>query len=327
MRASCHGAKGEGGKDLQGKPLAGDRSLAELTKLIEKTMPEDAPGKCVGEDARKVAAYIYDAFYSPIAQARNQPARIELSRLTVRQYRHTLSDLLAKSRGARWDAQRGLKGEYFKSRQFNGKERKLERLDPQVQFDFGADSPVPGEIDPAEFGVRWKGSIYAPETGEYEFILETQNGAVLWVNDQNRPADRRRRNPLGQGRGGPADRFGCWVAGRIRCVCISSNPKQAKEKTARIALKWTIPHREPEIISGRYLSPVNSPATLVVQTRFPPDDRSMGYERGTAISQAWDQAVTDAAMRSRRLRGRASACRLVGCGRHGGPADRAEQAA
>jgi hypothetical protein len=36
-----------------------------LAKLIDKTMPEDEPEKCVGEDARKVAAYIYDAFYSP----------------------------------------------------------------------------------------------------------------------------------------------------------------------------------------------------------------------------------------------------------------------
>ena len=35
-------------------------------------MPEDAPGECVGEDAEKVAAYIYESFYSKAAQARNQ---------------------------------------------------------------------------------------------------------------------------------------------------------------------------------------------------------------------------------------------------------------
>ncbi len=29
---------------------------------------------------------------------------------------------------------------------------------------------------------------------------------------------------------------------------------------------------------------------------FPPDDRSVGYERGTSISKAWDQATTDAAL-------------------------------
>ena len=31
-------------------------------------------------------------------------------------------------------------------------------------------------------------------------------------------------------------------------------------------------------------------------TPFPPDDRSVGYERGTSVSKAWDQATTDAAI-------------------------------
>ena len=35
---------------------------------------------------------------------------------------------------------------------------------------------------------------------------------------------------------------------------------------------------------------------FVLATRFPPDDRSVGYERGTAISKAWDEATTDAAI-------------------------------
>ena len=35
---------------------------------------------------------------------------------------------------------------------------------------------------------------------------------------------------------------------------------------------------------------------LVLQTAFPPDDRSVGYERGTSVSKAWDQATTDAAL-------------------------------
>jgi hypothetical protein len=34
----------------------------------------------------------------------------------------------------------------------------------------------------------------------------------------------------------------------------------------------------------------------VVQTPFPPDDRSVGYERGSAISKEWDSATTDAAL-------------------------------
>ena len=76
----------------------------ELVPLISKTMPEDDPGTCVGEDADKVAAYIYDAFYSKVAQARAKPPAIELSRLTVRQYRNAVADLIGSFRpAARWE--------------------------------------------------------------------------------------------------------------------------------------------------------------------------------------------------------------------------------
>jgi hypothetical protein len=39
-----------------------------------------------------------------------------------------------------------------------------------------------------------------------------------------------------------------------------------------------------------------SPATFVVTTPFPPDDSSVGYERGTSVSKAWDEATTQAAV-------------------------------
>ena len=75
---------------------AGRRSA--LTRKIEKTMPEDAEGTCVGEDAKSVAAYIYDAFYSPAAQARNRPPAKDLTRLTISQYRTSVMDLFGHFR-------------------------------------------------------------------------------------------------------------------------------------------------------------------------------------------------------------------------------------
>src|SRR5262245_19084103 len=108
--ASCHGKSGEGSKTY-GHLLLGNRSVNQLAKFIAKTMPEDDPGTCVGDDAQKVADYIYDAFYSKTAQARNKPPRIELSRLTVRQYNNTLADLIGSFRTpGTWDEQRGLRG-------------------------------------------------------------------------------------------------------------------------------------------------------------------------------------------------------------------------
>ena len=52
-------------------------------------------GRLRGRDAENVAAYIYELFYSKSAQARNKfvPSRIELSRLTVRQYKNAIADL------------------------------------------------------------------------------------------------------------------------------------------------------------------------------------------------------------------------------------------
>src|SRR5688572_33303903 len=81
--AHCHGEQGEGVRDEYAQPLIGDRSLLDLKRLIAKTMPKDDVGNCTGENADQVAAYIYDAFYSPAAQVRNRPPRIDLARLTV----------------------------------------------------------------------------------------------------------------------------------------------------------------------------------------------------------------------------------------------------
>src|SRR5207253_8516164 len=85
--ASCHGAKGEDTEDNYPNPLVGEKSVVQLANFIARKMPKDSPDKCKGPDAGKVAAYIYETFYSKEAQERNKPPRIELSRLTVRQYR------------------------------------------------------------------------------------------------------------------------------------------------------------------------------------------------------------------------------------------------
>jgi mono/diheme cytochrome c family protein len=289
----CHGVGGEGVKDKHNHPLVGDHSLAELTNLIAKTMPEDNPGSCVGEDAHRVATYVYDRFYSPIAQARNQRARIELARLTARQHRQIVGDLIAGFRwNTDWGSERGLKGEYFQGEWHNHK--KLERVDPAVHFDFHGDSPVPGQIEPGEFSIVWHGSVYAPETGEYTFIVESENSSSLWVNDP--------KHPLIDGRvkSGKdlATQETLWlVGGRAYGVRLElRKSKKSKDQTASMALKWRLPRREPELIPTRYLSTKDSPATLIVATRFPPDDRSAGYERGSSISKAWDQAATEVAL-------------------------------
>jgi cytochrome c5 len=306
--ASCHGRQGEGSKTY-GHPLVGDRSVNQLAKYITENMPDDDPGTCVGEDAEKVSAYIYDAFYSKTAQARNKPPRIELSRLTVRQYENTIADLIGSFRTpGKWDEQRGLHGDYLKTRfrRRGGGGRAFDRVDPEILFDFGLVSPDPSnkELDPFRFSIRWEGSILAPEPGDYEFIIRTEHAARLWINDTQRPL-------IDAGvKSGNDTEFRQSIrllGGRVYTLRLEfakgkqgepdkKNYDLPKPAKASIALLWKVPQRAEEVIPRRNLSPSKFAETFVLQTPFPPDDRSVGYERGSTISKAWDQATTDAAI-------------------------------
>jgi mono/diheme cytochrome c family protein len=293
--AKCHGNGGEGVADEYAKPLIGDHSVQELARIVEKTMPEDDPGTCVGEDARLVARYMYDAFYSPVAQARHQPARIELSRLTVRQYRQSVADLVGGFRwNGQWGDKRGLQAEYFKTRTFRRGDRVIERLDPTVEFNFGTKSPDADKIPPDEFSIRWTGGLLAPESGEYEIVVSSENGARLWLNDPVRPlVDASVKSGTETEHRASIQLLG----GRIYPLRLEYfKNKQGKDRPGSIALKWKLPHRAVETIPARNLSPKPFPVVFVVTTPFPPDDRSVGYERGTSVSQAWEQASTDAAL-------------------------------
>src|SRR6478672_6284028 len=98
MCAKCHGKEGEGSDEEYPERLIGELSVGELARLIDKTMPYQHPEKIGADESLLVSAFIHDAFYSPVAQERNRPARVELSRLTVRQYQNAVSDLVGSFR-------------------------------------------------------------------------------------------------------------------------------------------------------------------------------------------------------------------------------------
>ena len=304
--ASCHGAKGQGDENGYSKPLVGDRPLVELSKLIDETMPEGEPEVLSAEESAKVAEYIYGAFYSPDAQVRNAPPRVELSRLTVRQYRSAIADLAASFTGqGNWDDRRGLDAEYYKGRRQRRENRVIERVDPTVNFDFGVKSPDAEKIESHEFSIQWEGSVFAPETGEYEFIVRTEHAMRLWVNDPETALidayvksgdDTEYRAPL------------YLVGGRVYPLRLEfSKAKQGvddsdkqkgppPEVQASISLSWKRPGQAEETVPERCLTPGRSPKVLVVEYPFPPDDRSTGFERGNTISKEWDEATTYAAI-------------------------------
>ncbi len=299
--ARCHGKNGEGSKKYP-KPLAGERSVPQLAEQIQKTMPENDPGSLSKDDSAKIAAYTYDAFYSMAAREKKNPVRIELARLTVPQYKNAVADLLGSFRGGNnnttWDAtKRGLKGEYFKNR--NHGQRQIDRLDPEVKFDFGTKAPAENGFDAKEFSARWSGSILVPETGEYTFTVKSDQSVRLWVNDNKKAiAD-------GYVKSGDGNEYSGTIfllGGRAYPIRVDFSKalqgvkdKDPKPKPAFVQLLWQTPHGTEEIIPARHLSPQFSPDVYVDTTKFPPDDRSYGWERGTTVSKAWDQATTDGA--------------------------------
>lgn len=287
----CHGPNGSGTTEVPA-PIFGDRATSDLAELIERTMPEGSPEDCVGDDARLVAEWMQNAFYSPEAQARLNPPRTELSRLTVSQYRNAIADLATSFR---WfstaPAERGLRANYYASRNFRRDRRIYERIDPLVSFDFGKYSPDAEKIPDDEFSMEWSGSVIPRETGWYEFAVRTENGARLFLNDRETPLiDAWVRS--GNDREFRGTRF--LLAGRIYPLRLEWF--KFKEATASVALLWKPPGSVEQPIPTSHLTPESSPEILIVETPFPPDDRSSGYERGTSVSPEWEDAVTNAAI-------------------------------
>jgi len=331
--ADCHGDKGQGVATKHNEALYGERSVASLAKLIDKTMPEDEPEKVGLEDARKVALYIYDAFYSPMARARANPPKRDFVRLTNRQFRESVADLIGSFGNLPPPGEgRGLAGKYYDSDGMNKKSKKrLERVDREIDFDFDEVSPTddpyvpqePGEaeirranasVDPAEkmkrdqFSIEWQGSLIAPETGVYEFRIKTRNGVRLYLNSDLEDGDGNRRDDS------DAKRVTATIDGWVttgpdireesasvfllggRAYPLSLDYFKYKEKLGSVRLEWKPPHGVWEVLAAPYLSPAPAARTAVVATNFSPDDSSVGYERGTSVSKDWHEATTKAAL-------------------------------
>ena len=307
--ASCHGDKGEGVKDEFANPLIGDKSLNELSKYIDETMPKDEADTMNAEDSAAVASFMYDAFYSPTAQFRNKPARVELARLTVRQYRHALADVIAEFRGGvnSYSEERGLRGEYnefLKPRLSDRPENKVESSVDHVfnppkdqkplteeELKEAKKNPMKDRRPGDSIRGNFRGGIIVPVDGDYEFIAETENGVTLFVNDPKVPI-------IDAGvRSGKETVFkgSAYLLGGRSYYLALEFKKTKSEDTASIVLKWKRPGQAAEVIPTQYLTPNQPSERYVATTPFPPDDRSMGYERGSAVTKEWDDATTSAA--------------------------------
>lgn len=293
--ASCHGEKGEGVAKLYDEPLAGDATIGELAKVIHDTMPEGEPEKCVGTDAEAVAEYIHFTFYSEAAQIRNRPPRIGLARLTGNQLRQSLADLYAHFGGVVGVTdERGAKGIYFDGDRRKDENKKLERVDPKLQFDFGRESPAE-DIKPESFFINWEGSLKADVTGRYEIIVRS---SCSFTMEFGRLGTKFIDNHVQSGDKTEFRRTLMLTAGRVYPFKIDFIQRKRKTETppASFSVSWIPPYAAEQIIPTQNLLPTAGAPAFSLQTILPPDDRSYGFERGIAVNRQWDDSTTAAAL-------------------------------
>ena len=301
--APCHGKEGAGGAGYKA-PLRGKRTVAELAAYMAKAMPP-GQGTPVAQ-AKGIAAYMHESFYSPLAEERNRPARVEMARLTAREFRNAVADLLDGSSPTVPDVvPGGLKGEYYKGREiWKGEDRVLTRTDAGVGFDFGTESPTKEVPDAKTFSIVWTGSVLAPDTGEYEFVVRSDHAAKLFFNGGSQPlvdgwvrsaSDTEFRGTITL-LGGRAYPFRLEFQKATQGVNDDDKVKAKPAPPAHIELLWRPPKRVAEPIPVHLLYPKDKDSVYVVGNGFPADDRSIGYERGVRVDKDWDEAVTYAAL-------------------------------
>lgn len=314
--AECHGDRGQGVENEYDETLSGEKSLEALARQIDRTMPEDEPEKTTPEDSKLIAEYIYDAFYSPEAQARLNPPRKDLARLTIEQFRNSVMDIIGRFRmGPGFDrsigTEQGLKAFYrgvelpkpgekavdttpkqgIKKKRPN---KTIEKVEPVISFHWGADSPDKTVLEAEQFENRFEGSVMAGETGVYEFAVKSENGFRLYINDTS-DGDALIDGWVSAGPQVREEKKSIYLVGG-RAYRLLLEHFKFKEKSASIELWWKPPHGVKELIPAHALRTDRPRELMIVNTEFPADDSSGGYPRGTTISKGWDQAVTDAAI-------------------------------
>ena len=294
--ADCHGSDGQGVEGVYADPLVGDESIGELARRITATMPEGEPEECVGEEAAAVAAYIHQAFYSEAARVRNRPPRIALTHLTANQLRQSLADLYAHFAGttASVAGDRGLRGHYFKGARIRSSNRKIDRVDDVIDFDWKHDGPGE-EISAEDFCVQWRGGLLVNETGPYEIVIRS---TCAFTCDLGRIGREFINNRVQSGNRTEFRKSIVLTAGRVVPIEIElyQRKRKTKQPPARISLSWVPSGGVERVISARHLLPTTPPPAFSLQAKLPPDDRSYGYDRGLAIDRQWDDSTTAAAV-------------------------------
>ena len=174
----------------------------------------------------------------------------------------------------------GLKGEYYHTSISADAWQNLvlTRIDPTVNFDWGANSPDPS-INADGFMVRWTGTIEVPDSETYTFHIRTDDGAKLWLNNEL-IADTWTEAKMWQAtREGIIEDSGEWtLTGGQECEIILEYYERSGNAVCE--LSWSTSTLTREAIPSRYLSP-NRPYP---RHPFPADG---AVHRNSWVSLGW----------------------------------------
>ena len=195
------------GRRRRPHPLAGEKSPGQLATVIQRTMPDDDPGSCSEDEDRLVAAYIHRRVLlagrpGPAAPAAGGP--VAPDRRAIPQRRSRPDRRIPSRREARRPA--GLARRVFQleghSATTSGSSIASIRRSTSISAPAGAGRRGCGGVG-RQFGRRRRNSTrtssasagkarcFAAETGDYEFVVRTEQALRLWVNDAQEPLDRR----------------------------------------------------------------------------------------------------------------------------------------
>ena len=317
----CHGEGGVGVPGVYDLSLTGDKSVKELGGYIAHAMPEGSPEDVAGDDAVAVARFIYDSFYSPLAQERIRPARLSAARLTSRQFEYALADLISDPSwiypdvdpwriGGGKPEQAGIEISYIDGNDW--KSRIVSRAD-RIALDFGPEGPkLPEGSKPLQddvVRVNYDGSLVTPATGRYDLVVESNCAFELQVNTETlfnvrtRSEDQTRHERSVRLLGGRAYRL--KIETRMPVVAnrkkdekqpVHSDTSSGDDERFYFRLKWVPPHDVERLVPTRSLTLHKAPPQFVFSRDMPADDKSTGYVQAGDISQQWVESAIQAAM-------------------------------
>lgn len=78
--------------------------------------------------------------------------------------------------------QNGLVGHYFDNRDFRGVPKRT--IDAPIDFQWKGRDPMPDGMPADNFTARWTGVVVPPVSGQYTFIIESDDGHRVWLDDK-----------------------------------------------------------------------------------------------------------------------------------------------